>query len=504
MNRLLVAVLAAFDALLAVAVGIALVLAPATVLWAIGFGAAGDWSLLWPTSVRIWQLAHLVPVELTLPDAYLAETGIPADAATFTLSLAPLALAVFTASFAARSGARAARAGAWPTGVATGTVAVALASSLLLTTSQLSGAAVSGALAVIAPTLLFAVPAVLGAVVTAWRIGDDGPVDSIRNAVRSRPGMPGVVEAAARGALAAVTALVALGALAVALAALVRGGEVVALFEASHVDLLGAVMLGIGQLAYLPTLIGWGAAFVAGPGVLLGTGATVSPAATTLGVVPGVPVFGLIPEGGAWWMLLSVLLVIGAGVLAGWIARRRLLAEQHVERSAPRAIVLVAVVVSSAVSAAVLAMLTSGSIGPDRLRDVGPQPGPLALAVGVEIAIGAAIGLLAPVRRSGGRPSPADGADGVDEPAAALRVPAPWVDHGEPATVIEPQRSESQRPATAPVAAPTADDADTQPVDDWLHDDEGPPAAADAAGDDADTQPIDDWLHDDGGDEPRR
>src|SRR5687768_2323536 len=111
MDRLLVALLSAFDAVIAAAVGLAVVLAPLTLVWVIALGGNADWSALWPASASVWQLGNLVPLAITLDDLYVAEAGIDVDAAAFTLSLAPLAFAAFTAIFAARSGARAAGAG---------------------------------------------------------------------------------------------------------------------------------------------------------------------------------------------------------------------------------------------------------------------------------------------------------------------------------------------------------------------------------------------------------
>nr|NVP72911.1 hypothetical protein [Vibrio cholerae O1 biovar El Tor] len=55
MNRLLVALLAAVDALIAAAVGIAAALAPLTILWTVALGTGADWTALWPASVRLWQ-----------------------------------------------------------------------------------------------------------------------------------------------------------------------------------------------------------------------------------------------------------------------------------------------------------------------------------------------------------------------------------------------------------------------------------------------------------------
>src|SRR5689334_11617649 len=120
MHRLTVALLAAVDAAIAVAVGIAAILAPLTLLWVFGLGGAADWNSLWPTAATIWQFGNLVPVVVTLPADYLAATGIDPAAASFVLSLSPLAFAAFTAIFAARSGVRASRAEAWATGVGTG------------------------------------------------------------------------------------------------------------------------------------------------------------------------------------------------------------------------------------------------------------------------------------------------------------------------------------------------------------------------------------------------
>ncbi len=117
-----------------------------------------------------------------------------------------------------------------------------------------------------------------------------------------------------------------LGALAVAVSLVLGGGEVIALFEAGHMDALGATVITLAQLAYLPTLVVWALSFVAGPGFALGVGTAVSPAGTQLGIVPGIPVLGAVPESASSWLLLLALLPVALGALAGWIARSHLLA----------------------------------------------------------------------------------------------------------------------------------------------------------------------------------
>ena len=63
------------------------------------------------------------------PVGRIAATGIDPSLASFTLSLAPLAFAAFTALFAARSGVRAAEAGAGITGWLSGSLVFAAIAS---------------------------------------------------------------------------------------------------------------------------------------------------------------------------------------------------------------------------------------------------------------------------------------------------------------------------------------------------------------------------------------
>lgn len=394
MNRLLVTLLAAFDAVIVVAVGLAAALAPLTLMWVFAFDGGAPWGALWPAAARVWQVGHFVPlhVELDLGDA--AAAGIPADGAAFVFSLAPLAFATFTAIFAARSGARAGRAGAWAVGVGAGTVTVAAVSALVAATSSLQAVSVDTGAAVALPTLVFGVASLAGALVVAWRDGDRGVLDRLRHRIDLDD--TGVVEAAARGVATALVALLGLGAAVTALGFALRGGGIVALFEAAHLDFVGVVVMGLGQLAYLPTLVAWGAAYAAGPGFALGSGATVSPGGTNVGVVPGIPVLGAVPESPSAWLLLLALGVVAAGALAGWVARARLRAADGDEPITGRIAVFVTLVAGSGGGAALLAAVSSGSLGPARLEHVGPAAGTLALVVAVEVALGAAAMLFAP------------------------------------------------------------------------------------------------------------
>ena len=189
MHRLIVALLAAVDAAIAAAVGIAATLAPLTLLWVLRDGRDADWGALWPASGTVWQLGNLVPLHVTLPGDYLAAAGIDPGAASFVLSLAPLAFASFTAIFAARSGA--------PRG-ASGRVGhrrrsrarvvfAALSPRLIALTHDNGLASVERWQAILFPALVFAVPLLIGAVVTEWRKRRRGRSRGSATASRLRP-----------------------------------------------------------------------------------------------------------------------------------------------------------------------------------------------------------------------------------------------------------------------------------------------------------------------------
>lgn len=398
MHRIVVALLAAIDAAIAAAVTLAVIVAPATLIWVLGFGASASWGALWPTSATIWQFGHLVPLQLQIPGDYLAETGISPAAAAFPLSLAPLAFTAFTAIFAARSGARSARSGAWASGVTAGAVVFGGLSALIALTGSNSVAGVSLWQAIAFPTLVFTLPALIAAIVREWIDAESGVVASIRDRIEAAPsGWDDVAGEITRGAAFVCVGMFAAGSLLVVIALIASGGDVVALYQAGNLDVLGASVLTLGQLAYLPTVVMWAIAFLIGPGFALGTGTAVSAAGTQVGVLPPIPLLGIIPDSPSIWLLLLALVPVGLGVVAGAGARARI-APLPGASAAPRAVLAGGIAVVVAVAMSMLAALASGSIGPGSLMHVGPDPGPIALVVGIEVLIGAGITLLAPRR----------------------------------------------------------------------------------------------------------
>ncbi|MFD5224716.1 DUF6350 family protein [Microbacterium sp. NPDC058342] len=399
MQRVIVVLLAALDAAIAAAVGLATVLAPLTLLWVLAFGVGADWGALWPTSGALWQFGHGVPLQVVLPDDVLSGLGIAQEAAAFAISVPPLALLLFTLIFALRSGRRAAVAGAWISGAASGAVAFALISALVGLTARSDVLIAPQWAAILIPASVYVAGLLIGAVRHAWSEGDGGVVDRVHDLVDGWEDWAPLPAEVLRGATVVIVALAGAAALGVTVMTLLRGGEVVALFEAARVDALGAAMLTLAHLLYLPTLIIWSASWLAGPGFAVGAGTAVSPAGTQLGVIPGIPVLGLVPENSSMWMLVSVLVPIACGALAGWMVRSRLVWEGTGNGLGVRAGIAGGIAIVSAGVTALAGLLASGSIGPGRLAETGPAIGPFALAVGVEVLIGCAILLLAPRHR---------------------------------------------------------------------------------------------------------
>ncbi|MGF3056968.1 cell division protein PerM [Microbacterium sp. YY-01] len=396
MQRFLVAILAAVDAVVAAAIVVAALAAPLTILWAVAFGVTGNWDALWPTVAAIWRLGHGAPLAIDIAEDAVRALGIAPDAAQFTVSLPPLGIMLFTLIFAARSGRRAVRAGSWVVGVGTGTVVFAALATTIALTSQTDVVRTPLVWAIVAPTAVYAAGSVAGAVTLAWRVDDHGFVSRVRDWLDDR-GMWGALPThVVRGAAAATVGIIGVAAVTVALATILHAGEIVALFEALRADGLGVTMIGLAQVLAVPTVIGWAVAWLAGPGFVVGVGATVSPAATEPAIVPGIPLFGLLPDGGSPWLLIVILLPVGVGACAGWIVRSRMVWQHDDAPLLHRAIVSIGIGLTAAGIGALIAWVSSGALGPGRLQVVGASPGFVALALGAEIFIGAAILLLSP------------------------------------------------------------------------------------------------------------
>lgn len=397
MPRRLTALFSGLEALLVVAIGVAIPLAPLTLVWAVHFGFAVDWVVFWRAAVDVWLLGHGVDVTFVLDPELAAALGMPAAAEPVRVTIALLGFALLTLLLGVRAGGRIDETGHPVIGTAVG-VGVVASLSVALTWSVLHDAARPSLVqAALLPGLVFGAGIVVGLLRgggapgrIALRLRDR--LDDITPALRVGGG------AALRAGIGALALTVAVAAVLVAALIVVRFATLIGLYEALHTEVVGGIALTLAQLALLPNLVLWAAAWLFGPGFAIGVGSSVSPVGTSLGPVPALPVFGALPTGEPTFGFLGLLVPVVAGFLAGAAVRPAL--ARSLDRVGPLTVLGVGVaggVVAGAL-AGFLAAASGGSAGPGRLAEVGPDPLVVALVAAAEFGVAITLGLAAASR----------------------------------------------------------------------------------------------------------
>lgn len=387
-SRPLTAVFAALEALLVVAIGLAIPLLPLTVMWAVQFGFGADWAAFWRASVDIWLIGHGVSVTFTLDPAIAAGLGLPGAESPFSVDVAALGFALLTVLLGVRAGRRISETRYRALGVivATGTFAVA---SVAITATALNPLARPSLVqAGLLPVLFFGAGLAIGVQLTLRDLGERrrSPLDALPGASRE------LVAAALRGGAAAAALLVLLASLATAAAIVLSYASIITLYESLHTEVLGGVAVTLAQLAFLPTLVVWAVSWLVGPGFALGTGSLVSPLGTTLGPLPAIPVLGALPSGESSFGFVGLLAPVLAGFLVGAVLG------PGIRRRLDGPLVVAAPLLSGVVAGAVVGVLcafASGGLGPGRLVDVGPNPWQVGILAAIEVGVAATMGVLA-------------------------------------------------------------------------------------------------------------
>jgi hypothetical protein len=155
---------------------------------------------------------------------------------------------------------------------------------------------------------------------------------------------------------------------------------------------VGAVLLLIAQLAYLPNAFVWAIAYMLGPGIAVGVGTVVSPTGSVLGPVPAFPLLGALPGGPhssdpAWLAALMLAMPYLAGAFGGLLVVR-LVPQTVVDAAAIRGFCSGVV---SAILLGVLAAFAGGPLGNGRLSAVGPSAWQVTIVATLELGISAAV-----------------------------------------------------------------------------------------------------------------
>jgi hypothetical protein len=389
MNRSLTALFAAFEAVLVVAIGVGISLAPLTILWAAQYGFAPDWWDFWRTSIDIWLVGHGVDLAITLDAAIAASTGLTGATTPFTVTMAALGFSMLTVLLGIRAGRRIAQTDhrLLGEGVAIGVFAI-LSFGLTLSASY-PAAQPSLVQGTVLPTLVFTVGMVLGTrAIRAWVLG-------------WRPQTRATVAAILRGGASSAAAIVAVASVVVAVLVVSSYAQIIELYEGLQAGALGGFALTLAQIAILPNLVLWAVSWLVGPGFAIGTGSAVSPISTTLGPIPAVPVLGALPTFDSAFAFVGILIPVLAGFLAGALLGSKRARANVLGSTISIVRTLIIGLGMGVFAGALLGLLTwasAGSAGPGRLATVGPDPMQVALWSALEIGVAATLGLLAATR----------------------------------------------------------------------------------------------------------
>ena len=391
--RLRAIVYGALEAATVVALGYLSIAVLNILVWAIERDPSSTFSGAISGATNVWVLAQ----GATLFSAAGVVAGLKVPA--YFVSLAPFGLTVFLIWLGFRAGRR-----------------ISGFQNLLL--AWFSGIIIFGALALTIteaalnkvfsplwwqgfsyPTAMFAAASFVGAMVADPRIGrllqeGEAPIRaSVRNMVVARiERMPWSIKPLVSPALRAGTAVVAmlLAAASIVIATLfaIDWVEVTKLYESLQLSFLGGVTVTAGEFGYLPNLIVYFASWFSGVGFSIGTGSSISPLGTVLGPIPAFPMLGILPTGSNSLWIAAILVPLLAAFAATLLVKSHTSALRFNYASPLTAALSLGLSIGlvAALELGFLAWLTSGSIGPGRMVDVGVNPFLLMATTFVEVA----------------------------------------------------------------------------------------------------------------------
>lgn len=382
MNKRQAFFIASFEAAILIAIGLGVLLAPLTIVWIIENDPAVDWFVAFRAASDFWLLSH--GTRLVVPAGEILGVVVP----TFVVSLIPLGMTIWFARLYFNAGKRFLVATAlWPGWLGGSLVfgAASLAISTLAFDERIYPVTWQG---VVFPTLLFMVFQILGSVFGKPDILLEGDVldqaperDSIRrwlNSFRLKMhwSLRSLTFPALRAGTAITVMLLMVSAFAIAVLIAFSWIDITRLYESVQVSVLGAIVLTAGQLAILPNVIIFGAAWLTGVGFSIGAGSLISPLGSSVGPLPAVPILGALPVGKLEFGMVSIVVVLLAAFIAT-LAIRKSADEIRFEFATAWSAAIslgFAIALVASLQLTALSLLASGSAGPGRLSVVGVNP----------------------------------------------------------------------------------------------------------------------------------
>jgi hypothetical protein len=387
--------IAALEAAILVAISLGLILVPLTLVWFLENNPEVDWLVSFRAASDFWLLSH--GTGLVIAEGEILGIFVPA----FMVTLVPLGMTIWLARSFYNAGKRfiAARS-LWPGWLGGSLVygAAALGISTAAYDSAIYPIAWQG---VFFPTILFLIFQVLGSLfgqpdeIFEGDILDQAPErDRVRqslNSLRMRLhwSVRSIIGPAFRAGTAITVMLLMVSAFTIAVLIAINWIDITRLYESVQVSVLGAVVLTLGQLALIPNLVIYGAAWLTGVGFSIGAGSLISPLGSQVGPLPAIPVLGALPVGQLEFGMVSIAVVLLAAFIAALAIRKSADEIRFEFATAWTAAISLGLSIAfvSATQMALLAFIASGSAGPGRLSQVGVSPWLVALVVFVEVGV---------------------------------------------------------------------------------------------------------------------
>ncbi len=415
MNKRQTFFIAALEAAILVAVSLGIVLVPLTLVWFLENNPEVNWLVAFRAAADFWLLSH--GTGLVVAEGEILGILVPA----FMVTLIPLGMTIWLARSFYNAGKRfiAARS-LWPGWLGGSLVygAAALGISTAAYDVALYPIAWQG---VFFPTILFFVFQVLGSLfgqpdeIFDGDILDQSPErDRVREALNSLRlrlhwSVRSIVGPAFRAGTAITVMLLMVSALTIAVLIALSWIDITRLYESVQVSILGAVVLTLGQLALIPNLVIYGAAWLTGVGFSIGAGSLISPLGSQVGPLPAIPILGALPVGQLEFGMISIAVVLLAAFIAT-LAISQSADEIRFEFATAWTAAISLGLSIAFVTAAQLGLLTliaSGSAGPGRLSQVGASPWLVALVVFVEVGVVSTLAAFYSARPVADKPSKA-------------------------------------------------------------------------------------------------
>ncbi|AXE55109.1 DUF6350 family protein [Aurantimicrobium sp. MWH-Uga1] len=399
MNRTLIALLAALEAFIALAIGVGISLVPLSLMWAVQFDSGVSWDVFYRASADIWLVGHGVDLKMTLDPVLAAAVNLPGGDKPFLISIAPLSFSLLTILLGVRLGRKSFESGARFVGPLSAVATFGFFTILIALSAVHVNATPVMWMAVSFPTAIFALGVFIGARGEVGHSG--GRAERVQKKVVGwatglSSQVKAVLSASLRGGL--ITAALVIGASAIALSILIIANfaSILGIYEGLQGGGGGSLILTAAQLMFMPNFVMWVVSWFIGTGFALGAGSSVSPVGTDLGLVPALPILGAMPTNDLAFGFLGLLVPLLAAFLAAWFIRPALLRTLGPDVSFRWiSLTVLGIALVAGILIGLLAWASGGAAGPGRLAEVGPNALRTGGIAALEFLIAASLGMYA-------------------------------------------------------------------------------------------------------------